>query len=206
MSPGAGLFALIFPLIFGCTPRPDSGDTTPPLDTQDTGELEIIKPDGTYNTPDGSATLTVSGGLPTLTLRGDAQSFGYGQGYLLGGEIMGVLNGYLMYTFREESTLDYETAWSYMEHAGWSGDDLVELDAVVEGMKDALPADALLVRPDDLGPREVTVQDVMLFNTLSEWLNLYQCSSFSAWGEHPMPCRIPAGLGNGLVYLGPSSA
>ena len=131
-----------------------------------------VKGDGLYVSPDGKASLDVTGAVRVLKLSGTRSEMGYNYGYLLAAEIMNTLNRFSCWV-AYDLHYDYDTLSSYQASVNWDGDTLAEMEGMLEGIQDALPEDGRLVRPARSSGHAVGLDDLKVLNTLADWA----CSS-----------------------------
>ena len=136
-----------------------------------------VKGDGVYVSPDTKASLTVSGPARVLKLSGTSAEMGYNYGYLLAAEIMNILNRFSCWV-AYDLRYDYDTLVARQDDVAWETATLAEMEAMLEGIRDALPEDDLTVRPAGTNGHTVSLDDLKILNTLADWA----CSSFSVWG------------------------
>ncbi len=135
-----------------------------------------MKTDGTYVSADGKATLIVSNSLRVLTLRGTSYENGFGTGELLAAEIMNAVRKYSFWVAWDLG-YDYSSLAADTSIFDWSGC-REEMEGMLAGMKSVLTAEQLQVRPYRETEREISLEDLMVLNTLADWA----CSSFCIWG------------------------
>lgn len=161
----ACLAALVWPM--GCKDESGGG-----------GSGVIIKADGVYTSPDGKATLTVSGPSRVLKLEGTRYEMGYNHGYLLAGEIVTAFQRYVLLL----ADIYYEDVRDALAVTEWGADTEDELDGMLDGIEDALSVEQRTVKPLGEPSRPIDLMDLKAVNSLPDWGWMMGCSSFSIWG------------------------
>ncbi len=109
----------------------------------------------------------------------------YAEGALACGHITELIESFVLELAVSASGMDYEAIRNEVVAPSDYGDAELEwMEALLAGMRDHCPPEALILESAFLeegsgGRREITVEDLMVSNTLSDW----HCSCFSAWGE-----------------------
>lgn len=135
--------------------------------------------DGLWMSPDGKGSLEIGNdGMRVLALSGNRSEAGYNHGYLMASEIVDLMNFYMVW----HAGTNYTEIVSLIPYIDWGAESIAEFEAMAQGVRDRLPTEESLVEPEGLEPHEINAEDLMLFNALTEWASLYECSSFSIWG------------------------
>ncbi len=140
------------------------------------------KGNGTYRVPNGEL-IIVDGDKRLLKLKGTKKEIGYSHGYLLAAEIINFINTYVFWALENKSKYTYDEIVSVLsKRINWGDDAVAELTGMLEGIKDALPANKRrLLIPGKQRSKEITLFDLLLTQTCPEWV--LGCSAFSTWGE-----------------------
>lgn len=141
-------------------------------------DLPEGKGDGTYLSPDAKATLIVNGDERILKLSGSNYEMGYNYGYLLGAEIINVIQDYIFWIIKYEGH-DYSDAVSVLKDFSWDGAYLDEMQGMLDGIKDALPEEDRMVKPKGEKARLIALDDIKIAHVLADM----ECSSFAIWDE-----------------------
>lgn len=141
-------------------------------------DLPQRKGDGTYTSPDGKATLIVDGNQRVLKLSGTHYEMGYNYGYLLGAEIVNVIQDYILWIIEYEG-LDYDDVASILDNFAWDQAYLDEMEGMLAGIEDALPEEERTVKPKGERARTVNLDDIRIAHILADM----ECSSFAVWNE-----------------------
>ena len=118
-------------------------------------------------------------GLPVLELWGSPRQAGYAHGFLLADEIVRLIDEFML----DEKIINNSAMYEAMliptvrRQFVWTDDQLAELNAILEGVRDRLGDQARSKILD----RELVVEDLMAGNTLADWFGMF-CSTFSVWG------------------------
>ncbi|MBN2381077.1 hypothetical protein JXM67_14865 [candidate division WOR-3 bacterium] len=141
-------------------------------------DLPQSKGDGTYTSPDGKATLTVDGNVRILKLSGSNYEMGYNYGYLLGAEIVNVMQDYIFWILDYED-LGYDDAASILDNFTFDEFYLDELEGMLAGIEDALPEEDRTVKPRGEKARSIALDDIRIAHIIADM----DCSSFAVWAE-----------------------
>jgi len=131
--------------------------------------------------PAVTGSISTENGVRVLRLWGTDREQGYAHGYLLGRDIMDVVESVLL----DERTLADPNAYEKMILGGVVAQMKFEeayeqqLSGMLAGVKAAVGADGIQLRRLK---RDLSVQDLKAINTLADWSQFF-CSSVSVWGE-----------------------
>ena len=132
---------------------------------------------GVTYSPDGTASLVYTNEVRILKLSGTNYQMGYNYGYLLAAEIVELVGGIATWGAQAKSA-DYDILISQQSLVNWEADILAEMNGMIAGIRDALPASNRSFTPFGSTNRQISVEDLQVAHTLPAWA----CSSFSVWG------------------------
>lgn len=134
-----------------------------------------------FEAPSVSGSLSTVEGVRVLRLWGTANERGFAHGYLLGQEIMKLIESAVLDPRTMDDPAKYESGVinGVLKKINFRPEHEEELNGMLAGITARLGPDA--IRLKRLG-RSLTVADLKAVNTLADW-NTFFCSSFSAWGE-----------------------
>jgi hypothetical protein len=116
-----------------------------------------------------------------LKLWGSPKDRGYAHGYLLGQDIVAVIESALLApeVINDPSAYEQTILSALLPKMKFEGDFLQELEGMLAGIEAAVGADGMkLARLQ----RRLELKDLQAINALADWSQFF-CSSFSAWGE-----------------------
>ena len=143
-----------------------------------TSNSSQIKSDGNYTSPDGKASLSVTGNLRILKLNGTNSEMGYNHGYLLGAEIIDLFQRYIIW----KAGVNFNDISDVQGLINWDSGSLEELQAMLDGINAALTSDQRKITPLNQSSRDITLTDLKIINSMPDWTGAFLCSSFCIWG------------------------
>lgn len=125
--------------------------------------------------------LSVHEDLPVLELWGSPEQAAYAHGFLLAESIIRLFDEFVLDPKILPNPALYESVLvpGVRRQFVWTAEQVSELEALIRGMEDRLPAESLVSRVLD---RPLRIEDLMIGNTLADWFGV-NCTTFSVWGD-----------------------
>ncbi len=133
---------------------------------------------------------TVSG-QRAIELWGSTEQRAFAEGYLLAGDIVELIDDYVLSPSILPNPQVYEVALvpAVRRQFIWPAETIAELDAMLLGARERLGAGALRSRKLN---REIMLEDLMVANCLADWFGMF-CSTVSVWGARTADGQTLAG-------------
>ncbi len=131
--------------------------------------------------PQLTGSLTTVEGVRVLKLWGTPYERGYAHGFLLGNDILALIESTLLdpRTLKDPTLYETGVRKTVLPRMQFRPDHEQELQGMLAGIQATLGPEK--TRLNRLG-RDLAVDDLKAVNTLADW-NEFFCSSFSAWGD-----------------------